>query len=258
MPHVQRRRSGSAEHASGRRAPGSQWDPGPNIRSGPIRVPFAIEMSQTSCNMSHTYGPNVTGRTRGQARGLRTGDSHGGCPPRRTPREGWRRGQQKRGERATEACAVWCCGVGPARASRADCPCKGSGSSSSEDKAVEEEVADTLGIVHTSVMSRRHAGVADSNFDTVLRLFSLDRCTLARLVKRGGPTCITLAPAPTGRAPLGWVQHHEARPRWTAPRAAACMWHEAPAPRPLTSRVAQVCREAPEGAPQVSIMLHRS
>ena len=44
------------------------------------------------------------------------------------------------------------------------------------------EVADTLGIVHTSVMSRRHAGVADSNFDTVLRLFSLDRCTLARLV----------------------------------------------------------------------------
>ena len=127
MPHVQRRRSGSAEHASGRRAPGSQWDPGPNIRSGPIRVPFAIEMSQYQLqNVTHIWG-KCHGTYAGASKGIeRTGDSHGGCPPRRTPREGWRRGQQKRGERATEACAVWCCGVGPARASRADCPCKGS------------------------------------------------------------------------------------------------------------------------------------
>ena len=51
------RRSGSAEHASGRRAPGSQWDPGPNIRSGPIRVPFAIEMSQYQLqNVTHIWG----------------------------------------------------------------------------------------------------------------------------------------------------------------------------------------------------------
>ena len=106
---------------------------GPSGTRVPIFVPvpfgshLRLKCHSTSCKMS-PYGPYVTGRTRGQARGLRTGDSHGGCPPRRTPREGWRRGQQKRGERATEACAVWCCGVGPARASRADCPCKGSGS----------------------------------------------------------------------------------------------------------------------------------
>ena len=43
--------------------------------------------------------------------------------------------------------------------------------------------ADKLGIVHSSrVASRDDAGVADSNFDTVLRLFSLDRFTLGRLV----------------------------------------------------------------------------
>ena len=70
MPHVQRRRSGSAEHASGRRAPGSQWDPGPNIRSGPIRVPFAIDMSQYQLqNVTHIWA-NCHGTYAGASKGI--------------------------------------------------------------------------------------------------------------------------------------------------------------------------------------------
>ena len=53
MPHVQRRRSGSAEHASGWRAPGSHGTRVPIFVLVPFGSHLRLKCHSTSCKMSH-------------------------------------------------------------------------------------------------------------------------------------------------------------------------------------------------------------